>query len=157
MKKLKDKFDVIIIPDMSSDLIKGEKFIGERERFNRPKPPEYYSGIGKVGVENIKTFVERDGGVIITLGEACNYAIEDLRLRVTNVLKNVKSDEFFSPRSLIRILVDNLNPIGYGFDDETIAYMNSNLAFSTTIPFGQYDRNIVARFPTKGLLKSGFL
>lgn len=76
---------------------------------------------------------------------------------MTNVLKNVKSDEFFCPGSLLRISVDNTNPIGYGFEEETIAYMNDNLAFATTIPFGQYDRSIIARFPTKNLLKSGFL
>lgn len=157
MKRLKDKFDVIIIPDMSADLIKEGKFTGERARFNRPKPPEYDSGIGKIGVENLKNFVEKDGGTLIALGEACNFAIEDLGLRVTNVLKNVKSDEFFCPGSLVRISVDNTNPIGYGFEDEAIAYMNNNIAFATTIPFGQYDRSIVARFPTKNLLKSGFL
>lgn len=157
LKRLKDKFDVIIIPDMSADLIKEGKFTGERARFNRPKPPEYDSGIGKIGVENLKSFVEKDGGMVIALGEACNFAIEDLGLRVTNVLKNLKSDEFFCPGSLVRISVDNTNPIGYGFEEETIAYLNNNLAFATTIPFGQYDRSIVARFPTKNILKSGFL
>ncbi len=157
LKRLKDKFDVIIIPDMSSDLIKEGKFTGERARFNRPKPPEYDSGIGKIGVENLKSFVEKDGGTVIALGEACNFAIEDLGLRVTNVLKNLKSDEFFCPGSLVRISVDNTNPIGYGFEEETIAFLNNNLAFATTIPFGQYDRSIVARFPTKNILKSGFL
>ncbi len=156
-KRLKDKYDVIIIPEMSADLIKEGKYTGERARFNRPKPPEYDSGIGKTGVENLKTFIEKDGGTLITFGEACNFAIEDLGLRVTNVLKNVKSDEFFCPGSLLRISVDNTNPIGYGFEEETIAYMNDNLAFATTIPFGQYDRSIIARFPTKNLLKSGFL
>lgn len=156
-KRLKDRYDVIIIPDMSADLIKEGKFTGENARFNRPKPPEYDSGIGKTGVENLKTFIEKDGGTVITLGEACNFAIEDLGLRVTNILKNVKSDEFFCPGSLIRISVDNNNPIGYGFEEEAIAYMNNNIAFATTIPFGQYDRSIVARFPTKDLLKSGFL
>jgi len=156
-KRLKDKFDVIIIPDMSGDLIKEGKFTGEMARFNRPKPPEYDSGIGKVGVENLKTFVEKDGGCLITLGEACNFAIEDLGLRVTNVLKNVKSDEFFCPGSLLRILVDNNNPIGYGFEDEVIGYVSQNIAFATTIPFGQFDRSIVARYPAKDIFKSGFL
>ncbi len=156
-KRLKDKFDVIIIPEMSADLIKEGKFTGERARFNRPKPPEYDSGIGKIGVENLKTFVEKDGGTLITIGEACNFAIEDLGLKVTNVLQNLKNDEFFCPGSLIKISVDNTNPIGYGFEKETIGYMNDNIAFATTIPFGQFDRSIVARYPTKDLLKSGFL
>jgi len=156
-KKLKQKYDVIIIPDMSGDLIKNGKPSGDAARFYRPKPAEYDSGIGKVGLENLKNFVEKDGGYLITLGESCNFAIEDLGLRVTNVLKNLKNNEFFCPGSLLRITVDNTNPIGYGMEEEAIAYVSDNIAFSTTIPFGKYDRSIIVRFPESNLLKSGFL
>lgn len=156
-KNLKQKYDVIIIPDMTGEVIKNGKPGGEAARFYRPKPPEYDSGIGKVGLENLKKFVENDGGYLITLGEACNFAIEDLQLRVTNVLKNLKSNEFFCPGSLLKIQVDNSNPIGFGMEEETVAYVSDNIAFNTTIPFGVYDRNIVVRFPDKDLLKSGFL
>ncbi len=156
-KKLKDKFDVIIIPEMNADLIKTGYWGGDMARFNRPKPPEYDSGIGRIGVENLKTFVEKDGGYLITIGQACNFAIEDLGLRVTNVLKNIKTEEFFCPGSLLKINVDNTHPIGYGMEEEIIGYQNSNIAFSTSIPFGQFDRSVVARYPTKDLLKSGFL
>ena len=156
-KKLKEKYDIIIIPEMNSDLIKSGYYAGEYSRYNRPKPPEYDSGLGRIGVENLKTFVEKDGGFLITLGEACNFAIEDLGLRVNNVLKNVKSEEFFCPGSLLKINVDNTTPIGYGMEEEIIGYQNSNLVFSTSVPFGEFDRNIVARYPTKDLLKSGFL
>jgi hypothetical protein len=156
-KKLKEKFDVVIIPEMSGEQIKTGYYGGEYARYNRPKPPEYDSGLGRIGVENLKNFVEKDGGYIITIGEACNFAIEELGLRVNNVLKNVKSEEFFCPGSLLKIEVDNTNPIGYGMEKETIGYQNNNIAFATSIPFGQFDRSIVARYPTKDLLKSGFL
>jgi hypothetical protein len=156
-KKLKEKYDVIIIPEMNGDLIKTGYYSGEFARYNRPKPPEYDSGLGRIGIENLKTFVEKDGGYLITLGEACNFAIEDMGLRVNNVLKNIKSDEFFCPGSLLKIIVDNTLPIGYGMEDEIIGYQNSSIAFSTSIPFGQFDRSVVARYPVKDLLKSGFL
>jgi len=156
-KKIKEKFDVIIIPEMNGDLIKTGYYGGDLARYNRPKPPEYDSGLGRIGVENLKVFVEKDGGYLITLGEACNFAIEDLGLRVTNVLKNVKNEEFFCPGSLLKIHVDNTNPIGYGMEEEIIGYQNNNIAFATSIPFGQFDRSVVARYPIKDLLKSGFL
>ena len=156
-KKLKDKVDVIIIPDMNADLIKTGKYTGEDSIYNRPKPPEYEGGIEKEGVENLKNFVEKDGGYIITLGEACNFAIEDLGLRVSNILKKAKRNDFYCPGSLIKIKVDNSNPIGYGMEEEAVGYLNTNLAFATSIPFGQYDRSIIVRYPTKNLLKSGFL
>ncbi len=156
-KKMKDNFDLIIMPDMSGDQIKTGKPSGDNARFYRTKPPEYEGGIEKEGVENLKNFVEKDGGYLITLGQACNFAIEDLGLKVTNVLKSLKSDDFYCPGSLVRINVDNTNPIGYGMDFESIGYLSDNIAFSTTTPFGQYDRSVVVRYPTKDLLKSGFL
>lgn len=156
-KKLKQKYDVIIIPDLSGDLIKNGKPGGDAARFYRPKPPEYDSGLGRLGLENLKNFVEKDGGYLITLGQACNFAIEDLGLRVNNTLKNLSNDNFFCPGSLLRISVDNTHPIGYGMDTESIGYISDKIAFATTTPFGKFDRDVVVRFPDKDLLKSGFL
>ena len=156
-RKLKDAVDAIIINDMNPEVIKTGKYGGERSRFNRPKPPEYDGGIGKEGVENLKAFIEKDGGYLITIGNACNFAIEDIGVRVSNVLKNVKSDDFYCPGSLVQMLVDNTQPLGYGLEDEIIGYQSSSIAFATSVPFGEYDRSIAVRYPTKNILKSGFL
>lgn len=156
-EKLKEKVDVIVIPEMSSELIKDGKPSGENARFYRPKPLEYEGGIRKDDIRNLKRFVEKDGGYLITIGESCNFAIEELGLRVNNMLKNLMSDEFFCPGSLLRLGVDNTSPIGYGFEKEIIGYQNSNIPFSTTIPYGMYDRKIIARYPDKDIFKSEFL
>lgn len=156
-KKLKEKFDVIILPDMSGDLIKTGKPSGDAARFSRPRPAEYDSGLGKIGLENLKNFVEKDGGYLLSIGQACNFAIEDLGLRVNNTLKNLRNDDFFCPGSLLRINVDNTQPIGYGMEEESIGYVSDKIAFATSTPFGKFDRSIVVRFPDKELLKSGFL
>ncbi|KAF0141938.1 MAG: carboxypeptidase [Stygiobacter sp.] len=156
-KKIKDQFDVIIIPDMSGEIIKTGKPSGDNARFYRPKPAEYEGGIEKEGLENLKNFVEKDGGYVITLGQACNFAIEDLGLKVTNVLKTIKPEEFYCPGSLVKMNVNNSHPIGYGFDPEVIGYLSNNIAFSTSVPYGEFDRSVVSRYPTSNLLKSGFL
>ncbi len=156
-KKIKDQFDVIIIPDMSGEIIKTGKPSGDNARFYRPKPAEYEGGIEKEGLENLKNFVEKDGGYVITLGQACNFAIEDIGLKVTNVLKTVKPEEFYCPGSLVKMNVNNSHPIGYGFDPEVIGYLSNNIAFSTSVPYGEFDRSVVSRYPTSNLLKSGFL
>ncbi len=156
-KKLKEQFDVIIIPDMNGDVIKSGKPSGDNARFYRQKPPEYAGGIEKEGVDNLKSFIEKDGGFVIAFGQACNFAIEDLGLRVTNVLKTVKAEEFNCPGSLLRINIDNTNPIGFGMDKETVGYLSGNIAFSTSVPYGEFDRSVVARYPTSNILKSGFL
>lgn len=156
-KKIKDQFDVIIIPDMSGEIIKTGKPSGDNARFYRPKPAEFEGGIEKEGLENLKSFVEKDGGYVITLGQACNFAVEDLGLKVTNVLKTVKPEEFYCPGSLVKMNVNNSHPIGYGFDPEVIGYLSNNIAFSTSVPYGEFDRSVVSRYPTSNLLKSGFL
>ena len=156
-KNLKQKFDVIIIPDMDPEVIKTGKYGGEYKSYNRPKPKEYEGGIEKEGVDNLKKFIEEDGGRLIVLGNACNFAIDDLELRVRNSIKNLKSNEFYCPGSLISLNVDNTNPIGYGMESNFIGYQDNNIAFETSVPFGQFDRNIVVRYPDKDILKSGFL
>lgn len=156
-KDLKKRFDVIIIPDINSEVIKTGKYGGEFKRFNRPKPPEFEGGIEKEGVENLKKFVEKDGGQLIVFGDACNFAIEELELRVKNSLKDVKSNEFFCPGSLISLNVDNTNPIGFGLEESIIGYQDKSIAFETSVPFGVYDRSVVVRYPDKDILKSGFL
>lgn len=155
--KLKKNFDLIIIPDLSPDIIKTGKPSGDNARFYRQKPPEFEGGIEKEGVENLKKFVEKDGGYLIVLGQACNFAIDDLALRATNVLKSVKNEEFYCPGSLVRINVDNTHPIGYGMEYESIGYLSHSMAFATAPPFGAHDRSVVVRYPVQDLLKSGFL
>ncbi len=156
-KSLKDDYDVIIIPDMNGDVIKTGKYSGEYARYNRAKPKEYEGGIEKEGVENLKKFVEDAGGYLIVTGDACNFAIEDLGLRVNNVLKGVKSDDYYCPGSLLKMNINNTTPLGYGFEEEITGYQHKSIAFSTSVPFGEFDRNIVVRYPEKNLLKSGFL
>jgi hypothetical protein len=156
-KDLKKRYDVIIIPDITSEVIKTGKFGGEYKRYNRPRPPEYDGGIEKEGVENLKQFVEKDGGRLIAFGNACNFAIEELELRVRNSLKDMKSTEFFCPGSLISLTADNTIPIAYGLEENIIGYQDNGIAFETSVPFGVYDRSVVVRYPDKNILKSGFL
>ena len=78
-------------------------------------------------------------------------------MKVTNVLKTVKPEEFYCPGSLVKMNVNNSHPIGYGFDPEVIGYLSNNIAFSTSVPYGEFDRSVVSRYPTSNLLKSGFL
>ncbi|UCH02711.1 MAG: peptidase M14 family protein, partial [Candidatus Bathyarchaeota archaeon] len=105
--RLSKKYDVIIFPDDAVPLITGEKleeFYEERFKGKQvlPKdPPEYRSGIGSEGVENLKKFVE-EGGTLITFNEASQLALEKFGLRINNVLKDKKSKEFFCPGSMLK-------------------------------------------------------
>jgi len=126
--RLSKKYDVIIFPDDAVPLITGEKleeFYKERFKGKQvlPKdPPEYCSGIGSKGVENLKKFVE-EGGTLITFNEASQLALEKFGLRINNVLKDMKSKEFFCPGSMLKAEIDTSHRLAYGMLEKALVLL----------------------------------
>ncbi len=165
---LNEKYDVIILPEDSTAMITGEKSTasgrpgspGRAEGFGRPEettPPEYRSGIGNEGVSALKTFVEK-GGTLVTLGGACNFAIEKLGLSVRNVVANRSSKEFWCPGSTLKVKFDSSNPLAYGMPEEGLAlFMSGSPAFEI-VPSDFNERyEVIARYADRNLLQSGWL
>src|SRR5262249_29325235 len=75
---LKSKFDAIIVPDQSAELI---------IRGNRANsyPEEYTGGIGETGVENLRRFVEA-GGTLVCIDSASELALLHFKLPIKNAL-----------------------------------------------------------------------
>jgi hypothetical protein len=114
---LKDKFDVILLPDQNmQQIITG----------NRPGsyPEEYTGGIGDEGVAALKSFVEA-GGVLICLDSASELALKKFDLPVKNALEGTKRDQFYAPGSIFRAVVDTQHPIAYGMPSEANLYFVS--------------------------------
>jgi len=155
---LKSKIDVLIFAsEMPELIINGKLPPGHRwARYFTPLPPEYQGGIGKEGVEAIKTFVE-EGGILVTLNEACNFAFKEFNVPARNALEKVSRSKFFCPTSLLRIKVAQNTPMGFGMSEETAAMFSNSLAFDTWIPSGTVDRKVVAHFPADNILLSGWL
>ena len=90
---LNEKYDVIILPNDSAPMIIGGDELKKWYKENVPFrtfpnfPPEYRSGIGEEGVENLKKFVE-EGGSLVCLGESSDFAIEKLELKVRVYLRD---------------------------------------------------------------------
>ena len=114
---LKERFDVIILPDQSmQQIING----------NRPDsyPEEYTGGITDAGVANLRSFVEA-GGVLVCLDSASELAIKKLDLPVKNVLEGLRRDQFYAPGSIFRATIDITNPIAHGMPVEADLYFVS--------------------------------
>jgi hypothetical protein len=131
--KLAEKFDVIIIPDLSTASI----VEGKRRRWGRSEPslgdaqqPEKYrGGIGKEGVKALTDFIKA-GGTLITFGQASNFAIEKIRVPAVNVLKGLDGREFYAPGSLLQIELDTTQPLAYGMPEKAAIRMTNSPAFS---------------------------
>ncbi len=155
---LRSQFDVIVFADESPEIIKTGK-PSPNSRYGRgsiPGPDEYEGGIDKEGVEALKDFVAK-GGILVTLNSACELVFNEFQPPVSNALANVNRTQFFCPTSLLKIKVDNQSPIGYGMPQEAAAMFSRSLAFSTRVPSGDWDRTVVARYPEKDVLLSGWL
>jgi hypothetical protein len=169
---LRADYDVIVFADENATTIKS----GTRGGFGGPggggpggtgtgaqtrqpastTPPEYEGGIGQEGVDALKAFVEK-GGTLVLLNQACTLAMAEYDVPARSSLQNVDRTRFFCPTSILRILVDNETPIGYGMPKEAAAMFVNSLAMDTSMPGFEWDRKVVAAYPEDEILLSGWL
>ncbi|HEV2833983.1 MAG TPA: M14 family zinc carboxypeptidase [Pyrinomonadaceae bacterium] len=115
------KYPTIIFPDQSArTLLEGYR--------TGAMPPEYTGGLGPEGVIALREFVE-SGGTLVFLNRASNFAIEQFKLPVRNVLAGKPRTEFYAPGSILRIELDTSHPIAAGMPRETIAWVEDSPAF----------------------------
>jgi hypothetical protein len=169
--ELGSRFEVLVIPDQSTAaIVDGHK--------PGTIPPAYSGGIGTNGVANIRTFVE-GGGTLLLLNGASTFAADQLGIPVVDALKDVRAAgrssfqgsspqepaKFACPGSIVRITFDSKHPVAYGMPDEGAASFSGSLAFdvpAVTEKTGGKTANgnriaVIARYPSGGLLLSGFL
>jgi hypothetical protein len=163
---LNASYDAIILPDSSREVI----VEGRESRFGFSSdefPPEYTGGIGKEGVHALREFVDK-GGTLITLANASDVVIgEDFGLPVRNALASstavqgraaVTTADFNIPGSLLRVYLDTSHPVAAGMPHEIAAFVDSPIAFQTSVPPPDVQRTIVAWYPedAKDILVSGY-
>ena len=87
---------------------------------------------------------------MVFLNRASNYAIDHLGVKAKNVLANVPPRDFYSPGSLLNVMLDITNPLTYGLPRDIAVWSESSPAFETS-------ESSVARYPERGILASGWL
>ncbi len=152
---LNKTYEVILLPSDSPNMITGEFPAQYRQRMS-DYPKEYQSGIGREGVENLKQFV-KDGGTLVALAQATEFAINEFELAVRNVMSGYSSDEFFCPGSTIKVKFDNENPLAYGMPDAGVVLYTASPAFEINRGSHNERYNTVVRYVDKNLLQSGWL
>jgi hypothetical protein len=147
-KGLGAKYDVIVLADGDkSSIVDGKPRPEEGQpTYFEPLPPPYAGGIGKEGVENLKTFVEQ-GGTLVCLGASSAIAIEEMNLPVRDIVAKAKNTEFSVPGTLVNLVVDPSQPIGYGMPEHCAAYATGGPVFATSVPGAGVGREVVARYP----------
>jgi hypothetical protein len=119
-------------------------------------PPEYKSGIGKDGVEKLKEFANA-GGTILCLGESSDFAIEELKVPVKNVLAEVKPTDFVCPGSTLHVDVASENPLAWGVQQDLLIIFRSHGAFEVKPSNQNDDYGVVLSYPDNQIMESGWL
>ncbi len=93
-------------------------------------PSEYAGGIDTAGVDALRQFVQQ-GGTLIAFNQTSSAVIDLLGLPVTNILADVKSDQFFCSGALLRVqLKDTARPSLYGLPADPVVMFERGPAFA---------------------------
>jgi hypothetical protein len=146
-RKLRERFDVIVLPSQSKDIIvDGRRKSEDGPAYQEPLPPPYAGGIGKEGVASLKEFVEQ-GGTLACLSESSSLPIEEFNLPVRDVTAKLKPAEFSVPGTLVNLQVENTTPLGFGLPGQCVAFCTGGPVFATSVPGAGTGRAVVARYP----------
>jgi len=148
------KYFTIIIPDQPARTILEGYRAGSM-------PPELTGGLGEKGVNTLRDFVEQ-GGTLICLNRASNFAIEQFKLPLRNVVAGLPRTEFYVPGSILRIKLDGTYPLTFESPEDTIAWAEDSPVFEVTndpnasVPASNV--HVIATYPVdKDPLLSGWL
>lgn len=146
---LRSRYDVIILPDVSSeDIVEG--------RSPGTVPPEYAGGIGDAGVRALREFV-RGGGTLVCLDSSADFAIEYLGIPVENVRPSFEEQRsgqaFYAPGSILAVDLATDHPLTFGMPERSAVYYANGPVFAAD---EEGAVQVVARYPDAGQLLSGY-
>jgi hypothetical protein len=117
-------YDAIIIPDQPPRTILNGYRSGTM-------PPELTGGLGLDGVKTLRQFVE-EGGTLVCLNRASEFAIDQFKLPLRNVVAGLPRTQFYVPGSILRLELDTTHPIAKGMPKESIAWAEESPVFEIT-------------------------
>ncbi len=141
---LAGRFDAVVLPSARAKTISEGLMSGVY-------PPKYCGGLGVAGAQALREFAE-GGGTVIAVDQACDWCIEALRLRVTNLVASAREDEFLVPGSFLRVAFDVNHPLAYGMPPEAAVVFIRSPVFSD-----DETAKVVGRYPTASPLVCGLV
>ena len=162
--RLRDHFDVVLVPDMSLREARGGMSA-------TAVPAAYAGGLGDAGLAELKRFVT-DGGTLLLLDHAAVIGTSSLGVAVNLTMVRARAgddgdtrgagegtarrESLYAPGSILRVLVDESQRLTAGMPDSAAVYFTNSVTFD--VPSGSPARPLL-RYPARGteILMSGFL
>jgi hypothetical protein len=165
---LKQKFDVIVFVADTLGGRGGRGGGGGEGRRAANVPEEYRAMAGRVSEEvtvpALKKFVEL-GGTLVTIGSSTSGAAADFDLPVKSYLtemgpdgreRNLPADKFYVPGSLLKMNVDNSNPVAYGMPKQVDVFFDNSPVYKLAPTVELQHTSPVGWFAGKQVLDSGW-
>ena len=116
-------------------------------------PEEYVGGLDAAAAVNLRTFAN-DGGTLVFLNHASEYAVEVFDIKVPNSVQGIANKDFYSPGSLLNVTLDTRSPLAYGLPADIAIWSEGSPAWDIPAGAGEH---VVARYVKSGVLASGWL
>jgi hypothetical protein len=161
---LREEYDVLIFV---TGAIPASEPRGEGGPRRDDVPEEFWAWIGQVTpsktVPQLKRFLE-EGGTILTIGSSTSLA-DHLGLPLADHLverssdgtaRPLQSDKYYVPGSVLRVRVDNTQPIAYGLPEEVDVMFDRSPVFRLLPDSARQGVRSVAWFDSATPLRSGW-
>ena len=155
---LHEKWDVIVLPADSKDMMTGmREGGGGRGGDPNQTPPEYRSGFGQAGIDELEAFVE-NGGTLVTFAQAGDLPIDEFELPIRNAVAGMWGNEFWAPGSTLKVDVDTSSPFAYGMPENALAtYLAGGQVYETVAGARSSDVHRIVTYIDRDILQSGWL
>ncbi len=161
------KFDVVIFPDAPKSVLMKGKWKSKDDYRVSSYPPEFTKGIEKAGMTKLMNYLDQ-GGLIIAWGRSTRLFDgtleivhdaddkEEFQLPFDDISEKLKKDGLYCPGSLVNIQLLKDHPISLGLPKEIGVFFRGRPVFKTSFPNFDMDRRVIASFPEKEILMSGY-
>jgi hypothetical protein len=163
---LAGEFDVIIFPDTDKDVLMTGKRKSGGNYYMGSYHPDYVKGIGKEGLEKLMSFSD-EGGNVISWGQSVKLfegmlkikhgdEEEEFSLPFQDISADLSKGGLFIPGSLLRINLIDDHPLTQGMPENIGVFSRGRPVFRTSVPKFDMDRRVIAAYPEKDILISGY-
>ncbi|MFL5561968.1 MAG: M14 family zinc carboxypeptidase [Gemmatimonadaceae bacterium] len=142
---LRARFDAIVLPDQPAN----ELTRGLRGSY----PDSLKGGLGDAGASALAAFVD-EGGTLVALNEASDYAITALALPVRDVLTGLPEREFYAPGSILSATLRQGSALAVGARSPAAIWFEEGPAFAIT---DSSRATAIATYGSENPLLSGWL
>jgi hypothetical protein len=163
------EFDVIVFPDADKDVLtKGKYKRGDRYVVN-DYPPEFREPISKKGLADLTAFIG-GGGTVVSWGDSTKLFTDGLaapgndsgdgdgdtvEIPVSDITKGAQ--DVLVPGAFLAVDYLPGQPLTWGMPGRGGAFSRGDPILATSIPRLDTDRRVVAVYPDRDLLLSGYL